>query len=123
MNSTDDTSLAADIEAATREVLGVADVYRASRSKMSHIIEAGSQLLGVRDEDAPLVTVVRGTRAGAAKGKGSLQIEISVSMYADRSAAESAGRIHQSITSLLASRGEPDADIHITVVHLDESTQ
>lgn len=112
MSTPDDLMLAADIEAAVRAVPGVAVVYR-SGSTLAKAVDATTRLIGVRDEDAPLVDLER--------SEDGVKVRIAIGVHASDGAAATAGRAHAAIQALLAPQSTRDADVHLTVVHIDGS--
>ena len=112
MNTPDDLMLAADIEAAVRAVPGVAVVYRAG-STLSKAVDATTRLVGLRDEDAPLIDLER--------AEDGVKVRIAIGVHASDGAAATARRAHAAVQALLAPQSAGDADVHLTVVHVDGS--
>jgi hypothetical protein len=113
MNRSERAALAARIDEETRAVPGVADVYRAANNVLAKIVDAGARLLGVGDEDAPIVTVH--------SSAGQLTVHLAIGVHASGSAVDTVRRVHRRVDDLLAAAGETDATVEITVVHVDDS--
>ncbi|WAA66993.1 hypothetical protein [Microbacterium oxydans] len=101
--------LAAAIEAAVRATPGVRNVYR-SGSLISHLLRVGAAAIGVRADDAPIVSVVR-AEDGAA-------VEVSIGVDADARSAEVLSAVRAAIDGLFAARGLRRTGLTLTVVHV-----
>ncbi|RGE20390.1 hypothetical protein [Leucobacter sp. wl10] len=112
MSTTPDQALAADIESAILAVPGVAAVLRTGTAG-AKIIDAGARLLGIRDVDAPLVSIDRTTEH--------LCVEVAIGALASEGVVGTIHRVHAVIDALILREIGTPADIRVTVAHIDES--
>ena len=112
MTEPTDRVLAADIEAAVREVPGVASVFRAG-GRISQAVDAGAQLLGIQQEDGSLIRWEHSPSEGS-------RVEVAIGVQNAPGAADTSDRVHAAIAELCADRGYPSVKLHLTVVHIDE---
>lgn len=112
MTTAPELLLAADIETAVLAVPGVTAMFR-SGNTVSKVVDAGARLLGIRDEDAPLVQVEQ-TPEG-------LRVEVAIGVLGSAGAAQTARRAHAAIDAASSRHRAGSVDIRITVVHVDDS--
>lgn len=111
MSMSQEQILAADVEAVVRGVPGVTAIFRSGTS-VSKVVDAGARLLGIRDDDAPLVRVEE-TPEG-------IRVEAAIGVHGAARASETVRRAHAAIDALLAQHVTVPAEIHLTVVHIDD---
>lgn len=111
MTMSQDQVSVGDIEATVRAIPGVSAIFR-SGTTVSKVIDAGARLLGIRDDDIPLVRVEQETEG--------LRVEVAIGVQPSAGAVETTRRVHAAIDALLAQYGIASAEIHITVVHVDD---
>jgi len=114
MTESADRELAADIEAAVRVVPGVTAVFRAG-GLLSKALVAGAQLLGIGDEEASLVRVVR--------APDGIRVEVAIGVHSAAGAVATAHRVQAAIDALGAAHGASLAGVHVTVVHVDDTVE
>ncbi|MFI9486693.1 hypothetical protein ACIG47_09905 [Promicromonospora sp. NPDC052451] len=110
MNVAHDVRVAAEIEAALRATPGVADLYGPG-SLVSNVLDAGARRLGLRDDDAPLVLV---REAGTG-----IRVDIALGVHGTEGARATALAAHETVRGLLTDHDVPDAEIVLTVVHIE----
>jgi hypothetical protein len=104
--------IATEIEAALRSVPGVSDLYR-SGSLVANVVDAGARRLGLRDDAAPLV-LVQDAEAG-------LRVDVALGVHISAGAGATMLAAHRAVRDLLTGRELRDAQIVLTVVHVDDS--
>lgn len=109
MNAGQDTEVAAGLEAAVGGIPGVADLYRPG-SLVANAVDASAKRLGLRDAAAPLVLVQEA-------GDG-IRVDIALGVYATAGATVTTQSVHRVVRDLLAARGQLDAHVVLTVVHV-----
>ncbi|WP_159500392.1 hypothetical protein [Microbacterium sp. 18062] len=112
MTTSPELLLAADIETAILAVPGVTTIFRTG-STASKVVDAGARLLGLRDDDAPLVRIEQ-----APEG---FRVEVAIGVLASAGAVETAHRVHAAIEALTSQQRDGSAEIRITVVHVDDT--
>ena len=110
IESTDQT-LAVEIEAAVRAVPGVTSLFRAG-GIIAKVLDAGSQILGIEDSQNSLARV-RLTPEG-------FRVEVAIGIDGSAGAVETTRGVESAIRALAVSRGADVAEIHVTVVHIDD---
>lgn len=113
MTESTDRDLAADIEGIVREASGVTTIFHTG-SLVSKLIDAGVQLIDSQGNGAPLITVERLA--------DEMRVEVAIGVYADAGAVETSHRVHAAIAAFCAAEGCGVAEIHITVVHIDDAS-
>lgn len=104
--------MAADIEAITRAVPGVAGLFRTG-SAVSRIVDAGAQALGLGEDAAPLVHVEQSPH-----GTG---VQIAIGVHGAFEAVDVVQHVHAAIESRLSRLDATPAEIRITIVHIDDT--
>lgn len=107
-----DRELAADIETTVRAIPGVTTLFRTG-SIVSKVVDAGVQMLGIQDDGAPLVRLERSPEGP--------RVEVAIGVHATMGAVETSGRVHEAIVALCTDQGFNPAEIHVTVVHIDDT--
>ena len=100
MSALDHEAVAAEVDAAVREVSGVAALYR-----------SGGIRLQFRDTDDALVLVEQNGEA--------VSVRASIGITGTSGAAVIARRAHTAVAKVLKRHGVAPAETHLTVVHID----
>lgn len=111
--TTPEDALAAVVEASVLAVPGVTAVFRTGGAA-SRIADAGARLLGLRDDDSPVVRVQRSSEG--------VHVEIAIGVLASVGAVETVRLVHTAIAELISQEGAGPAGIRITVVHVGDPT-
>ncbi|WP_110590457.1 hypothetical protein [Microbacterium suaedae] len=111
MSLEDRQGIPARIEAAVRDVPGVAEVYPVG-SLVSRAVDVGARLLGVRDDEAPRVRVEEGI--------SSVRVEVAIGVRVVHGAGSVARDVHDAIRAAVGVRNEERPEIRLTVVHVDD---
>ena len=112
MTTSQEQVLCEDLETSVRATPGVTTIFR-SGTIVSNAIDAGARLLGVREEDSPLIRVET-TPQGA-------RVEVAIGVRADVGAVQTTPRVHAAIGQVLARHGIVATEIRITVVHVEDA--
>ena len=110
--TTPQEQVAADIETTVRAIPGVTAIFR-SGTTVSKVVDAGARLLGIREDDAPLVRVDQTPKC--------IRVEVAVGVHEAAGASDTARRVHAAIDDLLARRSTAPRNIRLTVVHIDDN--
>lgn len=109
-----DRELAVDIEAAVRAAPGVTGLFRVG-GVISMVVDAGARAAGISGEGSSLARVER-----SADG---LRVEVAIGVDAAAGSVGSSRRVHEAIDALCTARGLLPAEIHVTVVHVDDTSR
>lgn len=113
MTTSQEITLAADIEFATRAIPGVTALFRAG-SLASNVLDAGARAIGIRDDSDPLIRLER-TPEG-------LRVDIAIGVQDHAGSVETIRRIQAAVRAVIADHHCATADIRITVVHINATT-
>lgn len=104
--------LADTVQDALLGVPGVVRLYR-SGATAAKLLQAGAELVGLRDGESSLVTV--------REQDGSWRVTAALGVDADHEAGTVCRAAHAAAAEALAGRGADGAQLRLTVVHLIES--
>ncbi len=114
MNQPQHWALIADIETTIRAVPGVTGIFRAG-GPVSKAVDMGARIIGGQDGTGHLIRVDQSPEG--------VRIDVAIGVHATASAVETSSRVHAAISALCAAHHITPAEIQVTVVQIDDTTQ
>ncbi|MGI6879616.1 hypothetical protein [Microbacterium sp. gxy059] len=114
MTASQERTLAADIELATRAIPGVSALFRAG-TLVSNVLEAGAWVIGIRDDSDPLIRLEQ-TPEG-------LRADIAIGVHEHVGAVETIRQVQAAVRAVVEEQHLVVADMRITVVHVSDATR
>jgi len=112
MTTSQERTLAADIERAARAEPGVAALFRAG-TLASNVLDAGARVIGIRDDSDPLIRLEQTPER--------LRVDIAIGVQEHAGAVETIRHVQAAVRAVIEERHRAPADLRITVVHITDT--